>query len=108
VSEFQELPLSDFDYALKGHPAHFTADMENLNVLTELIGRIEETHDNSLSGMIMSEKQDSRIGKLFTWTDYLKIIIFATIGLVMFILVMYIFARVNPFPGIIDSFRQKW
>jgi hypothetical protein len=107
VSEFQELPLNDFDYALKGHPAHSTADMENLNVLTELIGRIEETHDNSLSGMIMSEKRDSKIGELFTWTDYLKKIIFATIGLIMLILVMYIFARVNPFPALIDSFRQK-
>ncbi|EFX63395.1 hypothetical protein DAPPUDRAFT_335519 [Daphnia pulex] len=107
VSEFQELPLNDFDYALKGHPAHSTADMENLNVLTELIGRIEETHDNSLSGMIMSEKRDSRIGEMFSWTDYLKIIIFSTIGFVMFILLMYIFARVNPFPALVDSFQRK-
>jgi hypothetical protein len=107
VSEFQELPLNDFDYALKGHPAHSTADLERLDVLTELIGRIEETHDNSLAGMIMSEKQDTKFGDMFSWTDYLKTIIFATIGFVVFILVMYIFARVNPFPALIDSFRRQ-
>ena len=93
--------------AIKGHPSHSTADLERLNVLNELIGRIEETHDNSLAGMVMSEKQDHKFGNMFSWTDYLKILIFATIGFVLFVLVMYIFARVNPFPALIDSFRRK-
>jgi hypothetical protein len=71
VSEFQELPLNDFDYALKGHTDHSIADMENLNVLTELIERIEETHDNSLSGMVMSEKK--KIEKLVSYLPGLTI-----------------------------------
>jgi len=55
----------------------------------------------------MSEKQDSKIGDMFSWTDYLKTIIFATIGFVVFFLVMYIFARVNPFPALVNSFRRQ-
>ena len=107
ISEFQELPLKDFDYALKGHPSHSAADLERLNVLNELIGRIEETNDNSLAGMVLSEKRDNRFGDMFSWTDYLKILIFATIGFVLFVLVMYVFARVNPFPALVDSFRRR-
>jgi hypothetical protein len=107
VSVFDELPLKDFDYALKGHPAHSTTDLERLNVLNELIGRIEESHDNSLAGMVMSEKQDNKFGDMFTWTDYLKIIIFATIGFLILILLAYIFAKVNPIPAVIRSFQNK-
>jgi hypothetical protein len=107
VSEFQELPLKDFDYALKSHPSHSTADLERLNVLNELIGRIEETNDNSLAGMVMSEKQDNKFGDMFSWTDYLKIIIFATIGFILLVLLLYIFARVNPLPALVDSFRRR-
>jgi hypothetical protein len=107
VSEFQELPLKDFDYALKSHPSHSTADLERLNVLNELIGRIEETNDNSLAGMVMSEKQDNKFGDMFSWTDYLKIIIFATIGFILFVLLLYVLARVNPLPALVDSFRRR-
>ncbi len=107
VSLFDELPLKDFDFSLKGHPAHSTTDLERLNVLNKLIGRIEESHDNSLAGMVMSEKQDIKFGDMFTWTDYLKIIIFATIGFLLLILLAYIFAKVNPIPAVIRSFRSK-
>jgi hypothetical protein len=111
VSQFEELSLNDFNYSLKGHPAHpdiqLITNLERLNVLNELIGRIEETHDNSLAGMIMSEKQDTKIGDMSSWTDYLKIIVFTTIGFIMFILITYIFARVNPIPAMIDSFQQR-
>ncbi len=55
----------------------------------------------------MSEKQDTKIGDMYSWTDYLKIIVFTTIGFIMFILITYIFARVNPKPAMIDSFQQR-
>ena len=57
--------------------------------------------------MVMSEKQDNKFGDMFTWTDYLKIIIFATIGFLVLILLAYIFAKVNPIPALIESFRTK-
>ena len=107
IASFEELPLNDYDYALKGHPAHSNADMERLNVLNEIIGRIEETHDNSLSGLVMSEKQENRFGEMFSWTDYLKMIVFATIGFILLVLSLYIFARVNPIPALVNSFRQR-
>jgi hypothetical protein len=42
IAEFQELPLKDFDYAIKGHPSHSTADLERLNVLNELTGPLRK------------------------------------------------------------------
>jgi hypothetical protein len=57
--------------------------------------------------MVMSEKQDNKFGDMFSWTDYLKIIIFATIGFILFVLLLYIFARVNPLPALVDSFRRR-
>jgi hypothetical protein len=52
-------------------------------------------------------KQDNKFGDMFTWTDYLKIIIFATVGFLLPILLAYVFAKVNPIPAVIRSFRSK-
>ena len=107
ISEFDELPLNDFDYAAKRHPAHLISEYERLNVINEVMGLTRETHDNALSGITMSEKQDDRFSQLFSWTDYLKIIVFSTIGIILFILVVYLFAKVNPIPALIDSFQRR-
>ena len=55
--------------------------------------------------MVMSEKQDNKFGEIFTSTDCLKIIIFATIGFLIFLLVAYIFAKVNPFQLSLNLFE---
>jgi hypothetical protein len=57
--------------------------------------------------MVMSEKQDNKFGDMFSWTDYLKIIIFVTIGFILFVLILYVFAKVNPFPALVETFRRK-
>ena len=89
------------------YPAHSVTYLERLNVLNEFIDKIEETHDNSLTGIIMSEKQDIKIGDIYSWTDYLRIVVFTTIGFIMFILIAYIFARFNTILAMIDSFQQR-
>lgn len=40
ITEFEELNLNDFDYALKSHPAHEIMKMEHLNIFNDLIGRM--------------------------------------------------------------------
>ena len=107
IAEFPELPLKEFDYALKRHPAHLISDYERLNVMNEIMGITRETQENALPGITISEKQDNKFSQMYSWTDYLKILVFATIGFVVFIIVAYIFARINPIPALIDSFRTK-
>ncbi|KAK4045615.1 hypothetical protein OUZ56_033302 [Daphnia magna] len=42
ITEFEELHLNDFDYSLKSHPAHETMKMEQLNILNDLVGLMQE------------------------------------------------------------------
>ncbi|KAI9555943.1 hypothetical protein GHT06_018484 [Daphnia sinensis] len=56
ITEFEELHLNDFDYGLKSHPAHEKMEMEQLNILNDIVGRMQESEANSVSDIIMSEK----------------------------------------------------
>ncbi|KAK4013889.1 hypothetical protein OUZ56_026441 [Daphnia magna] len=61
ITEFEELHLNDFDYSLKSHPAHKTMEMEQLNILNDLAGLMQESDSKSVSDIVMSEKQDNQI-----------------------------------------------
>ncbi|KAK4006335.1 hypothetical protein OUZ56_011489 [Daphnia magna] len=67
ITEFEELHLNDFDYSLKSHPAHETMEMEQLNILNDLVGLMQESNSKSVSDIVMSEKQDNQIGTMFSW-----------------------------------------
>ncbi|KAK4007171.1 hypothetical protein OUZ56_012333 [Daphnia magna] len=64
ITEFEELHLNDFDYSLKSHPAHETMEMEQLNILNDLVGLMQESNSKSISDIVMSEKQDNQIVQL--------------------------------------------
>ncbi|KAK4045620.1 hypothetical protein OUZ56_033307 [Daphnia magna] len=64
ITEFEELHLNDFDYSLKSHPAHETMEMEQLNILNELVGLMQESNSKSVFDIVMSEKQDNQIGTM--------------------------------------------
>lgn len=48
IAYFQEIPLKDYEYEIKAHPVHDTIEIEKINVLNGLIGRIQESINNSL------------------------------------------------------------
>ena len=107
ISEFEELPLNDYDFSLKAHPAHETTDLEQLNVLNDLMGRIQETNSNSFSTVIMTERQQNHIEHTFTWIDTLKIMVLSVIGFVLFLVCLRIFIALNPFPKLVKQTREK-
>ena len=47
ISEFKEVKLNDFNYQLKAYPAHTLNDLENIIVLTDLIGHIENSRSDT-------------------------------------------------------------
>ncbi|KAI9555940.1 hypothetical protein GHT06_018481 [Daphnia sinensis] len=106
ITEFEELHLNDFDYGLKSHPAHETMEMEQLNILNDIVGRMQETQANSVSDIIMSEKQDNQIGTMFSWFDTLKILSLSIIGLIALLICLRIFIICNPFTKIKEKFEQ--
>ena len=107
ISQFSELPLNDHDFMVKNHPAHEIADLEQLNVLNDLMGRIQDAQSNSLSNIVMSEKQDNNIGTMFSWTRVLKIMTLSVIGFILCVICIRIFIAVNPIPRVVQSIRER-
>ena len=52
IAEFDELPLKDFDFELKAHPVHENFELEQMNILNELIGKIQKSSSNSVSNVV--------------------------------------------------------
>ena len=107
VAEFETIPLNDFDFSLKGHPVHEKSDLEQMNVLNELIGRIQESSSNSLEQLVQSDKQENEIGNLFSWTNSLKIMVLVVIGFILLVIVIVVFVEFKPFNIIRDKMNLQ-
>ncbi|KAK4028760.1 hypothetical protein OUZ56_021779 [Daphnia magna] len=88
------------------HPAHETMEMEQLNILNDLVGLMQESNSKSVSNIVMSEKQDNQIGTMFSWFDTLKILILSIIGFIIFIVCLRILIICDPFTRIMEKIRQ--
>lgn len=82
IAGFKEIVLNDYDFSLRAHPAHQSNELEQLNVLTELIGRIQETRNNPLSKVVMSVRQENQMLDLFSWSKHIRIIVISVIGFI--------------------------
>jgi hypothetical protein len=98
IAEFEELQLNDSDLALKAHPAHDVMEMEQLNILNDLVGRLNETETKAFSDIIVTEEQDNNIGTMFSWFDTLKIMGLCTIGFILFLISIRIFIACKLIP----------
>ncbi len=107
IAEFKEVPLNDYDFTLRAHPAHECSDLEQLNILNDLMGRIQETNSNSFSTVVQSEKQFNNIQHVFSWIDTLKIMTLCVIGFIFFLICLRIFIALNPFPKLIQKVNSK-
>ena len=106
ISQFKEIPLKDYDFSVHSHPAHSINDLEQLNVLNDLIGRIQDAGNNPISNLVMSTKKESKITNLFSWTRTLKIIVFVIIGIALASICIKLFIIFNPIPRIISGLRN--
>ena len=98
IAEFEELQLNDFDFALKTHPAHDVMEMEQLNILNDLVGRLHGIETKTLSDIVGTEEQDNNLGTMFSWFDTLKIMGICTIGFILFMIVIRLFIACNIVP----------
>jgi hypothetical protein len=92
--------LKDFDLALKAHPAHGVMEMEQLNILHDLVGRLHETESKAMSDIIVTKEQDNNIGSMFSWFDTLKIMGLCTIGFILFLISIRLFIACKIIPKI--------
>ena len=105
MAGFKEITLNDFDFSLKIHPAHQINALEQLNVLTELIGRIQETKDNPLSKVAMSVRQENQMLDIFSWSKHIRVIVISVVGFIA-TATIFLACRVKPFAYAINILRQ--
>jgi hypothetical protein len=107
IAEFEELKLNDFDFALKAHPAHNVMEMEQLNILNDLVGRLHETESKALSDIVVTAEQDNTIGSMFSWFDTLKIMGLCTAGIIIFLITLRLILACKIAPRIKKQMRRK-
>jgi hypothetical protein len=73
-------------------------EMEQLNILNNLGGRLHETESKAMSDIIVTKEQDSNIGSMFSWFDTLKIIGLCTIGFTLFPISIRLFIACKIIP----------
>ena len=106
ITEFKEVELNDYNYEIRSHPAHNVNDLENINVLNELIGRIEDSNSDSLSDLVASRQQNTNIKNVFSWTEKLKIIIITITCSIILIIVIRVTSIFKPIEKIINKIRR--
>ena len=110
ISEFKEVKLNDFNYELKAHPAHNLNDLENINVLTDLIGHIENSRSDTLSDVVISRQQNTNLAQMFDWSDKLKPIITVVFSLIFLLfllkLISYYCRRSSSRPDEVHHLRR--
>jgi hypothetical protein len=75
-------------------------EMEQLNILNDLVGRLHETESKAMSNIVVTKEQDNNIGSMFSWFDTLKIMGLSTIGFILFLISIRLFVACNIIPKI--------
>lgn len=57
--------MKDYEYEVKTHLAHDTIYIDQDNALDDLLGPTEEWTSNSVTTVVMSEKQSINISSIF-------------------------------------------
>ena len=83
VTRFKDTPTIDLDFALRHHPSYDINTVEQSNVMSELIGAMQENHGNSISDIIMDVKSKSNVYKFGNYLNYLRYFVIGIIGLIM-------------------------
>ena len=66
VTKFKPLILKDYSLENKGHPSYDQEATEEINIVTELVGHIEQDKSTSL-GQVQREKQTAEDSRFDPW-----------------------------------------
>ena len=104
VNKFAELPINEYDFSPRHHHAYDMHSMEQLNVFSELLSRVQETNSDSLSDLVMDVQSKNNVWDLTGWMSYIK---YGLLGLGLLIVVVIILRIMFIFKlAIGNSFRR--
>ena len=105
IAKFKEVTLKDYDYSLAAHPAHDFANLDQLNLITDLMARIQEVDVSqaSLEKVLVPAQQESQLQHAYSWLDTLKIMVLCVIGFIFTLICIRMCTLINPFGKIIHT-----
>jgi hypothetical protein len=107
IQKFGELPIKAYDYLPQHHSMYDANNLEQMNVLSELIGRISMSNTNSLSGLVLDNKSRSNFWNMTSWIEIIKYGFLALIIFLLSTLVLWICLTVVPFYKISALCKRK-
>jgi hypothetical protein len=106
IKEFEELPIKAYDYLPQHHSMYEANNVEQLNVLTELISRIQQSNTNSLSGLVLDNRAKTDFWDLTSWMSIFKYGMLALCLMVLTGIIGYICFACIPFAAILNSCQK--
>ena len=72
VQKFAHLPANELDFAPRHHSAFDTHSLEQLNIFSELLSRVQESNSESLSDLVMDVQSKNNMWDSTGWMSYIK------------------------------------
>jgi hypothetical protein len=107
IQKFEELPIKAYDYLPQHHSMYYPNNLEQMNVLSKLIGRISMSNTNSLSSLVQDNKSRSNFWDMTSWIEVIKYGFLALIIFLLSILVLWICVTIVPFYKIFALGKRK-
>ena len=111
IKQYEEFPVNDNDFELRGHSFHEKTEFEQLNILMELAGRATQYESDHLGAIVSNENREAHMIDMFSWTKVLRIIALVFVILVALALFLKAFKYFNPLPmmdEIVNNTKQKF
>ena len=106
VSRFSDVLLKTYDY-LPRHHSIYDHRVEQMNVMSEIISRMQISNTNSLSTLMLDSQSTNDFWNMSKWTNIFKYGILGVISLVLSSIFIYLFVVFFPFQRIISVCRRK-
>ena len=112
VNRFKDIPVNDFDFAIRHHESYDTHDIEQSNVISELMSQMQESNVNSISDLVMNVQTQSHVWTASNWIQYIKygllsIAAIIVLGIIVKIIMIFKFTLGRFFAGIIPRSTKR-
>ena len=96
VAKFDEEIVKNYNFELKRHPAYETNELEQLNIVADIIGRIQDGDDGTMERLTVSENFISGLGKAKSMSFLATAMTICATGLFIMVGLLWLYIRYRP------------
>ena len=110
VQKFAHLPANELDFAPRHHRAFDTHSLEQLNIFSELLSRVQESNSESLSDLVMDVQSKNNMWDSTGWMSYIKYGLLGVACLIVLIITLTVIIKFRDAIGFGFSnlIPKKW